>query len=306
MQLSFSKVAPSEQFGHPAADLSAMVEVSNSRRLGWWGKLRPSSGRLGLRVFAVAYLVAMVVVPVATLVREGFSAGTTHLLAAVTHPVALAALFLSLKTALLMALLNSVMGTLIAYVLVRYRFPGRRLLDLLIDLPFAIPTLVTGMMIVTLLGPHATIGALFAAAGIRIVYAAPAITLALLFVTLPLVVRSVQPVLLELDIAEEEAAFTLGAGEWATFRRVTLPAIAPAVLAGALQSFARALGEFGSVVVVAGNLPRKTLTAAVHVYGEVESGDLRSASAMSLLLVAISFLVVFALDMLSRKKEPHG
>lgn len=306
MQLYLSRVAPSEQFGHPAADLSTSVEVSRSLRRGWLGKLRPSSERVGLRVIATAYLVAMVVVPIATLVREGFSAGTKHIIAAVTHPVALAALWLSLKTGLFMALVNAVMGTLIAYVLVRYRFPGRKLLDLLIDLPFAIPTLVTGMMIVTLLGPHAALGKLFAAAGVRVVYAAPAITLALLFVTLPLVVRSVQPVLLELDIAEEEAAFTLGAGEWATFRRVTLPAIAPAILAGALQSFARALGEFGSIVVVAGNLPRKTLTAAVYVFGEVESGDLRSASAMSLLLVAISFLVVLALDLLSRKKQPRG
>ena len=253
-----------------------------------------------MRATAIVYLAAMVALPVATLAREGLSQGGRELLRAVLHPVARAALFLSLETAVLMAVVDAVMGTLIAYVLVRQRFPGRKLLDVLIDLPFAIPTLVTGMMIVTLLGPHAALGRLFAAAGVRVVYAAPAITLALLFVTLPLVVRSVQPVLMELDVAEEEAAFTLGASEWTTFRRVTLPAIAPAILSGALQSFARALGEFGSIVVVAGNLPRKTLTAAVHVFGEVESGDTRSASAMSLVLVSISFVVVLGLDTYQR------
>lgn len=248
----------------------------------------------------------MVALPVATLAREGLSRGPGELLRAVAHPVARSALWLSLETAFVVSVVNAVMGTLVAYVLVRFRFPGRKLLDVLIDLPFAIPTLVTGMMIVTLLGPRATLGKLFAAAGIRVVYAAPAITLALLFVTLPLVARSVQPVLMELDLAEEEAAFTLGASEWTTFRRVTLPALAPAIVSGMLQSFARALGEFGSIVVVAGNLPRKTLTAAVHVFGEVESGDLRSASAMSLVLVSISFLVVLGLDRFQRSKERHA
>lgn len=262
--------------------------------------------KLGLRSVATAYLLLMVALPAITLARESLRSGGAAFLKAATHPVALAALWLSLKTALVLALLNAVMGTLIAYVLVRYPFPGRRALDLLIDLPVAIPTLVTGMMLVTLLGPHAPLGRAFAIAGVRVVYAAPAIVLALLFVTLPLVVRSVQPVLLELDTAEEEAAFTLGASEWTTFRRITLPALLPAIVSGALQSFARALGEFGSVVVVAGNLPRRTLTAAVYVFGEVESGDLRSASVMSLLLVALSFLVVLAVDALSRKAKLHG
>jgi sulfate transport system permease protein len=248
----------------------------------------------------------MVVLPVATIAREGLARGPRALGHAIWHPVARAALALTLETALIMAVVNAVMGTLIAYVLVRYRFPGRKLLDLVIDLPFAIPTLVTGMMLVALLGPRTALGQLFEAAGLRIVYAPPVIILALLFVTLPLVVRSVQPVLLELDVAEEEAAYTLGASEWTAFRRVTLPALAPAVLGGALQSFARALGEFGSIVVVAGNIPRRTLTAAVHVFGEVESGDVHAASAMSLLLVTISFSVVLGVDAYERRRRRHG
>lgn len=272
----------------------------------WRRGLRPHAERYGLRSLATAYLLFMVALPVLALARESLTGPREALFRAMAHPVALAALWLSLKVALVLSLLNAAMGTLIAFVLVRYPFPGRRALDLIIDLPVAIPTLVTGMMIVTLLGPHTPLGRVFAIAGIRFVYATPAITLALLFVTLPLVVRSVQPVLLELDVSQEEAAFALGASEWVTFRRITLPALTPAILSGALQSFARALGEFGSVVVVAGNLPRRTLTAAVYVFGEVESGDLRAASIMSLLLIAISFLVVLAVDALSRKAEPNG
>jgi len=248
----------------------------------------------------------MVALPLVTITKEGLSRGVGELWRSITHPVARSALVLTLEAALVMALVNAVMGTLVAYVLVRYRFPGRKLLDVLIDLPFAIPTLVTGLMIVTLLGPHAALGRIFERVGFRIVYAPPAIVLALLFVTLPLVVRSVQPVLLELDLAEEEAAFTLGASEWTTFFRVTLPALAPAVVSGALQSFARALGEFGSVVIVAGNLPRRTLTAAVHVFGEVESGDVPAASAMSLVLVAISFCVVLVVDAHDKRRGGRG
>ncbi|MDI1435914.1 MULTISPECIES: sulfate ABC transporter permease subunit CysT [Polyangium] len=284
--------------------MSTTVELSEARPTGRSRARGQPLGKLGLRGAAATYLLVMVALPVATLAREGLSKGLAELGRALVHPVARGAVFLTLETALVMAAVNAVMGTLIAYVLVRYRFPGRKLLDVLIDLPFAIPTLVTGMMIVTLLGPRAALGQLFEAAGVRVVYAPPAIILALLFVTLPLVVRTVQPVLHELDRADEEAAYTLGASEWTTFRRVTLPAIAPAIVSGALQSFARALGEFGSVVVVAGNIPRRTLTAAVHVFGEVESGDVHAASAMSLVLVTISFCVVLVVS--ARQRGAHG
>jgi sulfate/thiosulfate transport system permease protein len=282
--------------------LSTTAELTGAQTEGRPGARRLAWGTLGLRAGAVGYLLLMVALPMAIIAREGLARGPRALAQVLLHPVARSALALTFKTAIVMAIVNAVMGTLIAFVLVRYRFPGRKLLDVIIDLPFAIPTLVTGMMIVTLLGPRATLGRLLEAAGMRVVYAPPAIVLALLFVTLPLVVRTVQPVLLELDVAEEEAACTLGASEWTAFRRVTLPAITPAVLSGALQSFARALGEFGSIVVVAGNIPRRTLTAAVFVFGEVESGDVHAASAMSLLLVAVAFIVVLVADTYERRR----
>lgn len=259
-------------------------------------------GRHGLRATAILYLGLFILIPIAVIARRGFAAGPAELLRALTHPVARSALVLTLETAAIMAVINAVMGTLVAYVLVRYPFPGRKILGLLIDLPFSIPTLVAGLMIVVLFGPEAMLGRAFAGAGIQILYAPPAIVLALLFVTLPIVVRAVEPVLAELDIAEEEAARTLGASDLQTFREVVLPAISPAIVTGTLLSFARALGEFGSVVVVAGNLPKRSLTASVFVFGEVESGNTESASAMSLVLVGISFLVLFAVSAYEKRK----
>jgi sulfate/thiosulfate transport system permease protein len=267
---------------------------------------RPRSlpwGRYGLRATAALYLGVMVALPIAGIARSGVSLGLGSLARALAGPFARGALSLTLETAAVMAVVNAAMGTLIAYVIVRYRFPGRAFLNLVIDLPFAIPTLVTGLMIVALLGPSALIGRALLRLGVRVVYAPPAIVIALLFVTLPFVVRTVQPVLMELDLAEEEAAYTLGAGEWAAFRRVVLPALAPAVVTGTLLSFARALGEFGSIVVVAGNIPRRTLTAAVYVFGEVEAGSPQTASAMSLALIGISFSILLAVDAYERRRR---
>jgi sulfate transport system permease protein len=244
----------------------------------------------------------MVAVPIAMIARSGLSLGVSALARALVHPVALGALALTLETAVIMSVVNAVMGTLVAYVLVRYDFPGKKLLNLVIDLPFSIPTLVAGLMIVALFGPDAALGRLSAAMGVRVLYAPPAIIVALLFVTLPFVVRAVQPVLIEIDVAEEEAAYTLGASEWGAFRRVVLPALAPAIVTGTLLSFARALGEFGSIVVVAGNLPRRTLTAAVFVFGEVESGNYETASAMSLVLIGTSFGILLVVDAVQRRR----
>lgn len=259
-------------------------------------------GRYGLRATAVLYLGLFILIPVAVIARRGFSSGIMAMGKALAHPVARSALLLTLETSAIMAAINAVMGTLIAYVLVRYRFPGRKALGLLIDLPFSIPTLVAGLMIVVLFGPEAPLGRALAGAGIQVLYAPPAIVLALLFVTLPITVRAVEPVLAEVDVAEEEAARTLGASDVYTFRRVVLPAISPAIVTGTLLGFARALGEFGSIVVVAGNLPKRSLTASVFVFGEVESGNTEGASAMSLVLVAISFLVLLAVATYEKRR----
>ncbi len=264
-------------------------------------------GRYGLRVAALFYLGLFILIPVGVIARRGLLAGSRELLSALTHPVARSALLLTLETAAIMAAINAVTGTLVAYVLVRYRFPGKKLFGLIVDLPFSIPTLVAGLMIVVLFGPQAPLGKTLGKAGIQILYAPPAIVLALLFVTLPIVVRAVEPVLAELDIAEEEAARTLGASDLTTFRRIVLPAISPAIVTGTLLSFARALGEFGSVVVVAGNLPRRSLTASVFVFGEVESGNTETASAMSLVLVGISFLVLASVSAHQKRRDKiHG
>jgi sulfate transport system permease protein len=257
-----------------------------------------------VRALALTYLTVMLIIPVAIIIQDGFSDGLIAMWRAITQPVARHALLLSLWTAGVMALINAVMGTLTAYVLVRYSFPGKRLVNALVDLPFAIPTLVTGVMLVVLYGPQSALGAwLDRALGLKVVFAPPGIILALLFITFPFVTRTVQPVLESLDRDQEEAAATIGARSWTIFRRVVLPAIAMPLTAGTLLSFARAIGEFGAIVVVAGNLPLRSQTAAVYVFGEVESENRRAASSMSVVMLAISFSLVVLVDFLQRKRD---
>jgi sulfate transport system permease protein len=253
-------------------------------------------GRWGLRVTAFLYLGFMVALPLATIIKNGVADGLAAFWGDVTNPTAFAALKLTLTTSIIITIINAVMGTLTAYVLVRFRFPGKGLLNTLIDMPFAIPTLVTGVMLVALYGPQRTVGAWLNAHGIQVIFATPGIVLALLVITYPFVIRAVQPVLMEVEKGQEEAAYTLGASKWTTFRRVVLPTIAPALITGSLLCFARALGEFGSVVVVAGNIPGVTLTAPVYVYGQIESQNQRGASAMSILLLALSFTLIVTVE----------
>lgn len=264
-------------------------------------------GQWSLRAVALIYLSVMLLLPLAAVVSDGLSGGLTGLWADVSRPAAMAALRLSLWTAALMTVINTVMGVLTAYVLVRYRFPGRSLFNALIDIPFAIPTLVAGLMLVVLYGPQTALGGLLKEQfGWEIIFAPTGIILALLFVSFPFVVRTVQPVLMEIDLDQEDAAATLGASGWMTFRRVLLPALAPAVISGALLSFARALGEFGSIIVVAGNFPMRSQTAAVYVLSQIESDNQRGASAMSVVLLAIAFTLVFVVDLIQRQQEHHA
>ncbi|HEY3129912.1 MAG TPA: sulfate ABC transporter permease subunit CysT [Acidobacteriota bacterium] len=264
-------------------------------------------GRWGLRTAAIIYLAVMIVLPLASILKTGVQDGLGAFWNDIANPVAIAALKLTVFTALAATIVNAVMGTLTAYVLVRYDFTGRRLLDGLVDMPFAIPTLVTGVMLVVLYGPQRIVGAWLESKGIQVIFATPGIVLAMLLVTYPFVVRAVQPVLLELEKDQEEAAFTIGANRWVTFCRVVLPAISPAVITGSLLNFGRALGEFGAIVIVAGNIPGRTLTAAVHVYGQIESQNQRAASAISILLLALSFLLLSAVNWIQRRWEvPHA
>ncbi|MCK9461685.1 MAG: sulfate ABC transporter permease subunit [Proteobacteria bacterium] len=265
-------------------------------------RLERSTSRvdIALRGGVALYVMLLVVLPLATLVKVGFGGGVAGALAAITSPVAQSALVLTLWTSLLVAVVGGVMGVVVAWVLVRYRFPGRGLLSAFVDLPLAIPTLVAGMAIVALLGPQTVIGAAFAAVGVKIAFAEPAIVLALAFVSLPFTVRAVEPVLMELDPAEEEAASTLGASGFLTLRRVILPPLLPAIGSGAAQAFSRALAEFGSIVVVAGNIPNKTLTAPVYVFGEIESGFPEAASAVAVALIGVALLSTLSAQSLER------
>jgi sulfate transport system permease protein len=263
--------------------------------------------QMALRWGALSYLVVFLLVPLAALAVDGLSGGAAGLLADISRPAAWSALRLTLWTAAVMTVINALMGTLTAFVLVRYEFPGRDLVNALIDLPFAVPTLVTGVMLVVLYGPAGTLGRLLEnELGLRVVFAPAGIVLALLFVSFPFVVRTIQPVLLSLEHDQEEAAYTLGASGWVAFRRVLLPAIAPSVVTGALLSFARALGEFGSVVVVAGNYPMRSQTAAVYVLSQIESDNRRAASAVSLVMMGIAFALIVAVDLVQRRGKAEA
>jgi sulfate transport system permease protein len=258
----------------------------------------------GLRAAALTYLSIMVLIPIYVVFTSGLQGGLEAFWANISTAQALAALRLTLLTAAIMTLVNMLMGTITAYVLVRYRFWGKTILDAMIDLPFAIPTLVTGLMLVLLYGPQTVVGAFFQDTwDIRIIFSPIGIVIALLFLGYPFVVRAVQPIFEHMDVHQPEAAYTLGASSWYTFRRVIFPYIRPAILTGGLLGFARALGEFGAIVLVAGNIPLKTQTAAVYIYGQVEGGNMPAASSVSLILVSISLIVTIVVEWLQRKRN---
>lgn len=260
-------------------------------------------GRLGLRGVAITYLFVLIVLPLAALFRTGFAEGIAGFSTDVSNPIAIASLKLTLLSAIIITLINAFIGTLSAYALVRLEFAGKRLLDAIADAAFAIPTLVVGVMLVALYGPQTFLGSLLEEHGLQIIFAKPGIIIALLFVTYPFVIRTVQPVLKELALDQEDAAYTIGASRWKTFHSILLPAIMPAIISGSLSSFARALGEFGSIVVVAGNIPFRSLTAPVYVFGQIESQNARGASAVSLVLLSFSFTLMMIVEFFQRRRS---
>jgi sulfate transport system permease protein len=253
--------------------------------------LAPTRPERMLRHASVLYILGLVALPLVALLWFGVGDGFVSLGQLMRSSVARSAFALTLWTSTLVAILNVVFGTITAWVLVRYPIPGKGIISALLDLPLAIPTLVAGVMLAILYGPTSLLGHKLGDLGAPIIFAQPGIVLALLFVTVPFVVRAVEPVLSEIDLGEEEAAKTHGATPLQTFRTVFLPAIAPAALSAGIRSLGRALGEFGSVVIVAGNIPMRTLTAPVFILGEIESGAPRMASAMSVMLLAIALLL---------------
>jgi sulfate transport system permease protein len=265
------------------------------RRVG----LEVRGGAALLRGMVTMYLSLVVVLPLTAVVWRSSRDGAASFWQAATQPQALAALRLTFAVALIVAAINMVIGTLTAWVLVRDQFPGKRVVNALIDLPFALPTIVAGITLLALYGQNSPVG-------INIAYTRPGVVLALAFVTLPFVVRSVQPVLLTMEPDMEEAARCLGAGGLTTFRRILLPTIAPAMRAGAALAFARAIGEFGSVVILSGNIPYRTEVASVHVFTLVENDDVSGAAAVSVVLLGLSVLVLAVLNLIQRRRTRHA
>lgn len=258
----------------------------------------PRGGAL-IRGTVMGYLSLIVLLPLAAVLWRSTNGGMSAFWTAVSTPDAVAALRFTVLASLATAAINGIFGTLIAWVLVRDHFPGKSLVDSVIDLPFALPTIVAGLTLLTLYGPRSPLG-------LDLAYARAGVVLALLFVTLPFVVRAVQPVLLELDREMEEAAASLGANRPTIFRRIILPNLLPAILSGIALSFARSMGEFGSVVLISGNIPFQTEVASVHIYGLIESDNVGGAAAISILLLAISLVVMLSISALERWGAKHA
>ncbi len=280
---------PVAEATRPVAPTDREVGAGRSVRSG-----RRALGRVVGPGLAVTYLSLLVVLPLAALVGKAFSGGWGPFWSAVSQPEAVAALKLTLWSSLAVAAVNGVAGLVIAWVLVRDDFRGKGVVDAVIDLPFALPTIVAGLTLLTLYGPDSPFG-------INVADARWGILLALAFVTLPFSVRSVQPVLAELDRETEEAAASLGASPGRILVRIILPGLAPAMLAGAGLAFARAVGEYGSVVLISGNVPFKTEVASSWIFSLSQSDELGAAAAVSVVLVTVALLVLLAIGLLRRR-----
>jgi sulfate transport system permease protein len=248
--------------------------------------------------FTLFYLSVVVLIPLAALIIRPWELGFDGFVRAVTEPRVLSALKLSFGAAAIAAVVNTFFGLLVAWALTRYRFPGHRLIDALIDLPFALPTSVAGIALCTLYAQNGWIGELLLPLGIKVAYTPLGVVVALTFIGLPFVVRTLQPVLAEFGREPEEAAATLGAGRFQTFRRVVFPALAPALITGGALAFARAVGEYGSVIFIAGNLPMKSEIAPLLIIIKLEQFDYAGAAAIGVVMLAASFLILLALNAL--------
>jgi sulfate transport system permease protein len=241
----------------------------------------------------------LVLIPLSAVVAAAGSGGWDGYLQVLRNDQTWAAVRLTVGQALVVTLVNAVIGTVIAWVLVRDRFPGKAVLDVIIDVPFALPTIVAGLVLLSLYGPNSPLGVHWA-------FTEHAVTLALAFVTLPFVVRTVQPVLEELEPDVEEAAASLGAKRLTIFRRIILPALAPAITAGAALSFARAISEYGSLVLLSGNRPFETEVVSVRVLTFIENGNTTSAAALASVMLAVALFVIVALDLVQRRVARRG
>jgi sulfate transport system permease protein len=250
--------------------------------------------------YCVFYVCLLVLLPLAAMLVKTTSMGFDQFVSTVTNERALAAYKLSFGASLCGAAINAVFGLLLAWVLVRYDFPGKSLADALVDLPFALPTAVAGISLTAIYAENGWVGSLLAPLGIKVAFTPLGIVLALTFIGLPFVVRTVQPVLEELDSDVEEAAAVLGASRWQTFRRVIFPSLLPAVLTGFALAFARALGEYGSVVFISGNMPMRTEIVPLLIVTKLEQYDYAGATAIAAVMLSASFGLLFVVNLLQR------
>lgn len=256
--------------------------------------------------FTLAYLGLVVLFPLLMVFVKASGMGWRGIFDALATSRVWAAVRLSFGLSMVAGLLNGFFGLLIAWVLTRYEFPGRRFLDASVDLPFAMPTAVAGIALTTLYAPNGWIGSLLKPYGIKVAFAPPGILIALVFIGLPFVVRTLQPVLEDFEIAQEEAAASLGASRWQTFRRVVYPQMVPALITGTTLAFARAVGEYGSVVFIAGNMPGKTEILPLLIITKLEQYDYAGATALASMMLVVSFVLLLAVNYLQRKTLVHN
>jgi sulfate transport system permease protein len=255
------------------------------------------AGVLGKGLLGI-YLSVLVLLPIAALLAQSTSGGLSAFWREISNPQALAAIKLTLIVSAIVVVVNAIFGTLLAWVLVRDQFPGKSIVNGVIDLPFALPTIVAGVVLLALYGKGSPLG-------IDVAFTRASVALALLFVTLPFVVRSVQPVLEELDVSMEEQAASLGARPLTVLRRIVLPSLLPAIISGASLSFARAVGEYGSLVLITGNLPFKTEAGSVYIFGQIQNENLPAAAAVSVVLLLAALLVLAVLGFALRRRSRH-
>jgi len=256
--------------------------------------------------YALTYLGLIVLIPLAALLAAAAKMSWSDFWSAVTDARVMASYKLTFGAALLAALINAVFGFIVAWTLVRYRLPGRKVLDALVDLPFALPTAVSGIALTALYAPNGWLGRWFEPLGIKTAFSPLGVLIALTFIGLPFVVRTLQPALEDLDAEAEEAAASLGAGRWSTLRRVILPAVLPALLTGFALAFARALGEYGSVVFISGNMPMRTEITSLLIITKLEQYDYAGATAIAVVMLLASFAILLAINLLQLWANARG
>lgn len=278
--------------------MTASSPVGSEKSSIWQGFVRSIVQAPWTWRIMFAYLTVLLFLPVSAMFLKASTVGPVKFWSIATSPIALATYNITFTTSLIAALINGVFGTLIAWVLVRYDFPLKRFVDASVDLPFALPTAVAGLTLATVYSQNGWIGSLFAPFGIKIAFTRLGVGIAMIFISLPFVIRTVQPVLAEMEKETEEAAWSLGASDWQTFQRVILPPLLPAILTGVALGFSRAVGEYGSVVIVSSNTPFKDLIAPVLIFQRLEQYDYAGATVIGMVLLLISLVMLLGLNLL--------